>query len=260
MSGGAAWAEAEAARPPSPLMRMASPRPRMRRLRCWPPNATAGCCGFRSCSAPASAPISRWPASRTPGRRRRGGPCHRGGRSCCGRRPAVLVAAIGCIAVAAGATLAQWRAHQVAAPVLERRLGPIDLEGRVVSVDIRAEGRRIILDRLDIPGLPRCEDAGDSPRARARRRHGAGRRSRRDAGDPAAAAGAGRAGGLRLSAPGLVRAARRRRLQHRRRSTAGRRGRRHRACGSGSIGPARTWWSGSWPLFPGRRARSSRRS
>jgi competence protein ComEC len=70
------------------------------------------------------------------------------------RRATVLAAAIGIVAIAAGMTLAQWRAHRVAAPVLEHRLGPVSLEGRVVSVEIREGGRRVVLDQLEIAGLP----------------------------------------------------------------------------------------------------------
>src|SRR5512144_2814575 len=56
-------------------------------------------------------------------------------------------------AALAGAALAQWRTAMVAAPVLERRWGPDEVTGRVVAVEIRPEGRRIVLDRVTLPGL-----------------------------------------------------------------------------------------------------------
>ena len=63
----------------------------------------------------------------------------------------LLAAALG--AVFGGAALAQWRTAMVAAPVLERRWGPDEVTGRVVAVEIRPEGRRIVLDRVTLPGL-----------------------------------------------------------------------------------------------------------
>ncbi|HEX2113739.1 MAG TPA: ComEC/Rec2 family competence protein [Alphaproteobacteria bacterium] len=69
------------------------------------------------------------------------------------RRPAVALTLLVLSVIAIGLTLVQWRAAYVAAPVLERRHGPIDVEGRVVALEIRPDGRRIILDRLTIAGL-----------------------------------------------------------------------------------------------------------
>jgi len=63
----------------------------------------------------------------------------------------LLAAALG--AVFAGAALAQWRTAMVAASVLERRWGPDEVTGRVVAVEIRPEGRRVVLDRVALPGL-----------------------------------------------------------------------------------------------------------
>ncbi len=65
-----------------------------------------------------------------------------------------VILGIGLAATGLGLTVAQWRATNVAAPVIERRLGPVEVTGRVASVDIRAEGRRVTLDRLTVPGLP----------------------------------------------------------------------------------------------------------
>jgi len=63
----------------------------------------------------------------------------------------LLAAALG--AVFAGAALAQWRTAMVAASVLERRWGPDEVTGRVVAIEIRPEGRRVVLDRVTLPGL-----------------------------------------------------------------------------------------------------------
>lgn len=68
-------------------------------------------------------------------------------------RPITALVLLGAAIVAAGIALAQARARYVAAPMLERRHGPAVVEGRVVSVEIRPDGRRIILDRLSIAGL-----------------------------------------------------------------------------------------------------------
>lgn len=71
-----------------------------------------------------------------------------------GRRSPVL--AIVGIAVATGGcglSLAQWRANWVAAPVIEKRLGPVMIDGRVVAVEIRPSDRRVTLDHLSVAGL-----------------------------------------------------------------------------------------------------------
>ncbi len=69
------------------------------------------------------------------------------------RSEAALVAAALLGAVFLGAAIAQWRTHAAAGPVLERRWGPAELTGRVVAIEIRPEGRRIILDRANLPGV-----------------------------------------------------------------------------------------------------------
>jgi competence protein ComEC len=61
-----------------------------------------------------------------------------------------------CVALAltgAGATRAQWRSWEVAAPVLTKTWSGAELTGRVVASEIRPEGRRLVLDRLGMPGL-----------------------------------------------------------------------------------------------------------
>jgi competence protein ComEC len=69
------------------------------------------------------------------------------------RRPVAAVVLLALALVASGLSVVQWRASLVAAPVLDRRHGPAEVEGRVVAVEFRPEGRRIVLDRLAISGL-----------------------------------------------------------------------------------------------------------
>jgi competence protein ComEC len=54
---------------------------------------------------------------------------------------------------AAGGVVAQTRARLVEAPVLDRRWGPAEISGRVVAAEIRADGRRLVVDRLEMRGL-----------------------------------------------------------------------------------------------------------
>jgi competence protein ComEC len=63
------------------------------------------------------------------------------------------------LAVALGFAAAEVQAWQAAAPILERRLGSVSVEGRLVAVDPLPEGTRIILeprfiDRLDHAHTP----------------------------------------------------------------------------------------------------------
>src|SRR5689334_1331161 len=70
------------------------------------------------------------------------------------RRLAILAIPLLALAVtAAGFAAAQWRTDRIAAPVLETRLGPIPVEGRVRQVDRTAAGHRLVLDRLRIDGV-----------------------------------------------------------------------------------------------------------
>jgi competence protein ComEC len=57
------------------------------------------------------------------------------------------------MAVAVGFAAAQLRTHQVAAPVIAERLGPLTVEGRIVSVEPLPKGSRVLLDRLRITRL-----------------------------------------------------------------------------------------------------------
>ncbi len=68
------------------------------------------------------------------------------------RQRTVLLLAGALVAAAAGGfTLAKLRADSVAAPVVERRTGPVMVTGRVVSLDISADSRRVVLDAIEIP-------------------------------------------------------------------------------------------------------------
>jgi competence protein ComEC len=66
---------------------------------------------------------------------------------------AVRVLAAALCAASLGFALAQWRAQAVAAPVVERRIGPVTLTGRVVAVEPRADGVRVLFDRLSVDRL-----------------------------------------------------------------------------------------------------------
>jgi competence protein ComEC len=57
------------------------------------------------------------------------------------------------LALAGGFAVAQYRAHDVSAPTIERRLGPATIEGRVTKIEPRPDGTRVTLDRLLIQGL-----------------------------------------------------------------------------------------------------------
>lgn len=61
--------------------------------------------------------------------------------------------------VGGGMAAAKLRALSVAAPVLERRLGPLPVSGRIAGIEDRANGRRITLDRVTIQGF----DSRDTP-------------------------------------------------------------------------------------------------
>src|SRR5260221_14172205 len=77
-----------------------------------------------------------------------------------GRRHAVLLLpGIAALIVACGFADAQLQTWLVAAPVLERQLGPVRVEGRIVEVDPLPEGYRIVvqpraIERLDTGHLP----------------------------------------------------------------------------------------------------------
>lgn len=69
------------------------------------------------------------------------------------RRPRSAIAALAIAALAAGFADAQWRSHQVAAPVLAKRLGPVAVSGQIRSLSVNPEGGRIVLQDLLIERL-----------------------------------------------------------------------------------------------------------
>jgi len=79
--------------------------------------------------------------------------------------PAVVAAAI-----ALGFAAAQFQAWWAAAPILERRIGPVAIEARLVAVDPLPEGTRLVLAPRSIG---RLDDAHLPARIRVRLRHDA---------------------------------------------------------------------------------------
>ena len=77
------------------------------------------------------------------------------------RRRAAAPALVGLAALAAGFSLAQLRAHAVAAPVLERRIGPVTVTGTIESASLGKRGAwrvtlaRPRIDRLAAEATPR---------------------------------------------------------------------------------------------------------
>ncbi|MHA1108570.1 MAG: DUF4131 domain-containing protein [Alphaproteobacteria bacterium] len=69
------------------------------------------------------------------------------------RHLALQIFAWGAVVLAGGMTLAQFRTHWVAAPVLEKKISGAWVEGRVVRVQQRPKARRIWLDKLKISRL-----------------------------------------------------------------------------------------------------------
>lgn len=69
------------------------------------------------------------------------------------RRPAWGLLNLALLFVMLGVAVAQWRSLSVAAPILERSLGPVELRGRVLAVEPRARGERLVLEQLTISRL-----------------------------------------------------------------------------------------------------------
>src|SRR5579871_857864 len=67
---------------------------------------------------------------------------------------AAKVALSGLLLIATGFAAGALRSDRVVAPVLERRIGPTSVEGRVLGVDTTASGRRLLIDRVAVAGLP----------------------------------------------------------------------------------------------------------
>lgn len=69
------------------------------------------------------------------------------------RRAAVFLPGIAGLCLATGFAAAQWRTAEVAAPVLQREIGPVGLSGQLVKVE-PGQGRvRLTLERLEIDRL-----------------------------------------------------------------------------------------------------------
>ena len=85
------------------------------------------------------------------------------------RRPALAWPAAVAAALAAGFALAQLRSAMVGAPMLDRPLGPVRIEGRVADLDLLPEGPRIVLDEI---ALSRLAPERRPRRVRLRLRHG----------------------------------------------------------------------------------------
>jgi competence protein ComEC len=75
------------------------------------------------------------------------------------RHTGVLLAGIAGLAIAAGFATAQMRTAMVAAPVLEQPLSYAGILARVLEVETRPPGRRVLLDEVRIDGL----DAARTP-------------------------------------------------------------------------------------------------
>lgn len=63
-------------------------------------------------------------------------------------RPWLLPLVLALATFSAGFTAAQWRTHLVAAPILEKRLGPLTLVGTVTAVEPRDGAIRVVLSDL----------------------------------------------------------------------------------------------------------------
>ncbi len=59
----------------------------------------------------------------------------------------------GALMIAGGFAAAGLRSDRVAAPLLEGRLGPTAVEGRVLGIDKTASGHRLLVDRVVVEGL-----------------------------------------------------------------------------------------------------------
>ena len=80
-----------------------------------------------------------------------------------------VILALAIAAPAAGFTAGQIRTHAVAAPVIEREIGPVSVRGRIVVAEMRPNDRRLTLDRLTVGDLaPRQTPARIRVTVRAR--------------------------------------------------------------------------------------------
>ncbi len=62
------------------------------------------------------------------------------------RRSGLLLACLALAVVSAGFAAAQFRTASVAAPILDKRVGPVAVSGRIVAVERRAAGWRLTLE------------------------------------------------------------------------------------------------------------------
>lgn len=88
------------------------------------------------------------------------------------RRPGVALPALALAACALGFTAAQGRALSAAAPVIERPTRVVEVSGRVLSVEERARGPRVVFDSLSIATLA-PENTPETVRLTLLRRSGA---------------------------------------------------------------------------------------
>ena len=73
------------------------------------------------------------------------------------RRQLALLVCVAGAAFAAGFAAVQLRTALVAGPTLAGHLGPVAVEGRIVSIDALATGNRVTLDQVKIARLPEAE-------------------------------------------------------------------------------------------------------
>ncbi|MBT3395622.1 MAG: ComEC family competence protein [Alphaproteobacteria bacterium] len=87
------------------------------------------------------------------------------------KSPGVLILALALAAPAVGFTAAQVRTQVVAAPVIERELGPVQVQGRIVVAEVRPSDRRLTLADLTIGDLA-ADETPDRVRVTVRARGG----------------------------------------------------------------------------------------
>ena len=69
------------------------------------------------------------------------------------RRQALLIPVYALLFLSLGFGVAQLRTALVAAPVLQKKIGPVALEGRIARVEVLTKGRRLWLDSLSVDRL-----------------------------------------------------------------------------------------------------------
>ncbi len=66
----------------------------------------------------------------------------------------LVIAALTLGAACAGFAAAQWRTAQVAAPVIAKRLGPVEVTGQIRDLSLQPSGVRMVLQHVQVPDLP----------------------------------------------------------------------------------------------------------